>query len=160
MPQIRLIPIKVKKSHLDPKVLDKAILKSLDIMQDMVADDFKKTYATWNHKPRFLKLKIKPYVREISTNDQIYNWVNKGTRPHIIVPTRGKVLAFPKSSRPKTRVRYIASYSGSKSKGKRYAKVVHHPGTKAREFDIVISQRWQVLAPRLLKTAIKLSGAL
>lgn len=157
--KIKFIPIKVSKNHLDPKTLDKAIKKSLDIMEDMVADDFKKTYATWEHKPRFQKIKIQAYVREISTTDQIYNWVNKGTKAHVIRPTRGKVLAFPKSFRPKTRTRYIASYRGSKSKGKRYAKIVHHPGTKAREFDTAISERWQVLAPRFLRTAIQLSGA-
>lgn len=49
-------------------------------------------------------------------------FVHEGTRPHIIVPKFKKVLAW----RPKT--------GGKRGKNFVFAKLVHHPGTKANPF--------------------------
>jgi hypothetical protein len=50
-------------------------------------------------------------------SDVVYApWVNDGTRPHIIRPKNAKVLAFKSGGRTV------------------FAKVVHHPGTRARPF--------------------------
>ena len=161
MPQIKLIPIKVKnKNLLDPKKMEKVIARTLDVMAGQVKEDFERTTKTWDHKPDFKILKVKAFVRAIGTNDQIYSYVTHGTRPHVIVPKRGAVLRFPKSFRPKTKVRHLTSYGGSKSKGMRYTKIVHHPGTQARQFEEIITEKWTNLAPRLIKTAIQLSDLL
>lgn len=158
MTTLKLIPIKIKKKHfLDPGKMEKVITRTLDVMAGQVKEDFERTTKTWNHKPAFKILKVKAYIREISTDSEIYGYVTRGTRPHVIVPTRGAVLRFPKTFRPKTRVRYLTSYAGSKSKGMRYAKIVHHPGTQARQFEEIIAEKWTQLAPRLIQTAISLS---
>ena len=44
---------------------------------------------------------------------------------------------------PKTRVKTIGSTSGSKGNTVVAAKVVHHPGTDARDFDEIIQEKWQ-----------------
>ena len=53
----------------------------------LVKTDFKQTTRTWKHKVKFetlVSLKPPGPTILIGTDDQVWNWLNEGTRPHPI----------------------------------------------------------------------------
>lgn len=69
-------------------------------------------------------------------------FVNEGTRPHEIRPRNAKMLAFNWTkgsyySKPEGGGKW--QYKGKQDLGLFFAKVVHHPGTKARPFMSMIA---------------------
>lgn len=90
----------------------------------------------WNHKPKFLRrveARQTEIVGETSTSQDLYVWTSDGTRPHLIRPKTGHVLAFKTQIRAKTRRGSLLSQAAQYGKPV-FAQVVHHPGTEAREF--------------------------
>lgn len=122
-----------------------------------VKADFEKTTRTWKHKPIF-RIAAKSTASEasvnVSTTDKIYGYVDQGTRPHIIRPRRARFLNFSSKFKPKTKVRKITSTSGMTGKRDVFAKVVHHPGTEAREFAQEIQAKWQPKLKTRIESAI------
>lgn len=128
-----------------------------NIIDGMVAD-FMKTTATWRHQPVWqhkIEWQLSQVRVKVWTNDEIYGYVNYGTRPHRIEPRRAKVLAFPSSSTPKTTPNVIGSGAGGSSGPTVFSAGVNHPGTKARNFDKVIAAKWQPLAYERIKGAVE-----
>jgi hypothetical protein len=115
--------------------------------------DFGVTTQTWQTKPVFT-IERKTAERIVSTTDEIYGFVNDGTPPHIIVPHSTTVLTFGVGGAPKTAPRVIGSRGGSRGATIVRAKVVHHPGTEARQFDEAISKKWDDLLPSVLQRSI------
>lgn len=69
------------------------------------------------------------------TDDPRFRWLDEGTRPHVIRPKReGGVLVFPSQFTPKTSPQRLESRPGGSSGELVFTKVVHHPGTKARNY--------------------------
>lgn len=131
----------------------RAVTNGLDAAAAGALVDFKTTTQTWDHQPDFT-IDKKPDSRIVGTDDEIYGYVSGGTRPHIIV-AHGKALAFPGGGfRPKTRPRYIGSNKGSKGGAVILRPKVNHPGTKAREFDQAIAEKWQKELPNTMQRAI------
>lgn len=138
----------------NPQKLARAVTNALDGAAAGALIDFKTTTATWSHKVAFQIDKSRPDRRVVGTDDEIYGYVTEGTRPHVIV-AHGKALAFPGGGfRPKTRVKYIGSNKGSTGGATVFRKVVHHPGTEAREFEDVIAEKWQKELPVTMQRAI------
>lgn len=138
----------------DPHKLARAVANGLDGAAKGALVDFKVTTATWSHKPDFDVSEPSADRRVVGTDDEIYDYVTEGTKPHVIV-AHGKALAFPGGGfRPKTRVRYIGSNKGSKGKGVVFRPRVNHPGTTAREFEQAIAEKWQKQLPIVMQRAI------
>ena len=138
---LKAIPIKVPRIPFEPKRQMRVINNVLDEVAKNIKIDFDVTTQTWEHRPSF-KVELIKDGRFISTRNQIYDFVNAGTRPHIIVPKNASMLRFPaKGFSAKTRVGQIRSLKGSKGSGTAYALIVHHPGTKAREFAEAIANK-------------------
>lgn len=123
--------------------------------------DFEKTTATWNRKPDFDKLTDEnPPAMLVSTDDEIYQYVDKGTEPHLIFAgaytgkSDKKALAFPRSSTPKTKPRVIGSSPGARSSEKVVRPYVHHPGTEPRHFEEEIGKKWKKLFKRRMERAM------
>lgn len=134
--------------------LERAIENSLTANAKAVKVDFDVTTQTWAKRPTFT-IESEPGKRTIATENEIYGYVNDGTRPHIIAPKKpGGVLAFGAPTSAKTAVRVIGSTSGSKGSTQVRTRRVQHPGTDAREFDEVIKEKWDELLPQTLQRAI------
>ena len=122
--------------------------------------DLEKTTRTWKHKPIFtIRIDTKgDALVSVFTDSLIYYFVSHGTEPHIIKPRRKKVLAFNVPFTAKTKVRWIGSRNGSRGKLQVFSKGVHHPGTEARDYDDVLSKKWQpkfeILMQRRIDNAI------
>ena len=117
--------------------------------------DFDVTTQTWKESPEFI---IEPRGNDtaVYTTNKIYFFVDEGTDPHDIAPKNGKYLVFDGGGyKAKTRPRVIGSRQGGAGGGKVFTrKVVHHPGTEAREFSATIQEKWQARYPVIIQQAI------
>lgn len=139
---------------IDVRKLELAIENALTASAKAAKVDFDVTTQTWQSRPAFTIDKA-PGKRTISTDDEIYGYVNDGTRPHIIAPKAGGALVFTTPYGAKTAVRVIGSGRGSRGATKIVTrKPVQHPGTDAREFDEVIKEKWDDKLPVTLQRSI------
>lgn len=61
-------------------------------------------------------------------------FLERGTRPHLIVPRKGKALRWPAKGTPVTLGGRARTGAAKKPGAFAFAKRVHHPGTKAQPF--------------------------
>lgn len=155
----------IKPKKLNEKAIRQAIRAALEQTAKDVASDFQKTTSTWKNKPKFVgTISTRSGGAEflVGTDDEIYRYVNEGTKPHVIRPVRAKVLAFAGTYQAKTTPRVIGSGGGGPSGDIMFRRVVNHPGTKAREFDKVIAEKWEkafkARMVKAMKEAAKASG--
>lgn len=139
MPNL-LTPIGGKTKLFDERKLKAAIGEALDHAAKDAITDFKKTTATWDNKPTFSASKDGEYARNVGTDNEIYHFVNAGTKPHEIRPVNAPALAFNVVSTPKTTPGVLGSGPGGSSGPVAFAQVVQHPGTRAREFTKAIAE--------------------
>lgn len=103
--------------------------------------------ADWKNKPKFQTRKdiksdrISMTVFPVGPNAKIYGYVDQGTEPHIIAAKNVPLLSFKTGYKPKTLAKPARTVSGGgTTSGPRvFAKVVHHPGSEAREFSETIA---------------------
>lgn len=160
---VKITPILLKHNIFDPTKYKTAIENSGNGSAKAVEVDFHVTTQTWTNKPKFdIKHTANSGEWIIKTDDEIYGYVNSGTRPHIILPRKagGRLRFFRTGFRPKSRVGWIGSNKGnSASKDETFAKSVHHPGTQARNFAKIIRIKWDKEWPRQLQRAIQAAAA-
>lgn len=129
--------------------------------------EFEKTTKTWKHKPKFEILRSIPFSIEsgkvevaVMTDDEIYGYVDQGTKPHIIRPKkRGGRLYFkwggPGSYKAKTVPGVIGSRAGGATGSMVAFPYVMHPGTEERGFDKIIAKYMQPRFKKKLQEAMK-----
>lgn len=116
--------------------------------------DFEKTVSTWDNKPEF-EIDVRPRSYAIITDDEVYGFVDKGTRPHKIPVGELGFLAFRGGYQAKTMPRVIQSRGGGASGDMVFTtKDIQHPGTEAREFTKTILDKWQDELPKRMKIAL------
>lgn len=127
----------------DTKEAKREYARALNETIEEANRDFKKTIRTWRTKPGFLIRRASPVKlkAQVFTTNEIYFYVTRGTRPHIIRPKNAAALSFRSGFQPKTTPRMIRSDAGRRFGPRVFARQVHHPGTKARDFDVVIAKR-------------------
>lgn len=94
---------------------------------------------------------------DVGTENKIYGYVDRGTKPHLIKPKKAKKLRFNSKFRPKTKVGSLNSGAGASAPPVAFATVVHHPGSKARGFTKQVLQRSRKRFPKAVDKAIKLA---
>lgn len=155
----------IKPAKLKDEAMRLALLNAMRECGRDIQKDFEKTTATWKHKPKFeslISLTGPGPVVVVGTNDEIYGYVNEGTREHIIEAKPGHVLAFPSAFTPKTSPGVLGSSAGSSGGETVFTPYVLHPGTKARDFDKAIQKLWEskfkTRMEQAMKDAAKASG--
>lgn len=143
-----------KKLIADPKKLARALTNALNGVAKDIQIDFKVTTQTWEHKPSFPISSPSAYRRIVSTDDEVYSFVNDGTRPHIIRPKGGGVLVFRTPFRAKTLPNRIASGPGGTGATEAIAREVNHPGAAPRAFDKAIKEKWDQRFAVIMQRAI------
>lgn len=121
-------------------------LAAMNKVADGIIADEKKIVATWEHEVKFEKRVTAGSTvnLQVWTDDEIYNMLDKGTKPHDIKPKHAKVLAFPGGKyQAKTKSRFIGSNPGGASGATAFVPEVHHPGTKARKWTDELFKRWR-----------------
>lgn len=138
--------------------MEREIKDGLTKLGKNVLKTFEGTTNNWNTKVKFdLKVTVNSSeaMIEITTDNEIYGYVNEGTKPHVIRPKRARRLAFRTGYRPKTTPKSITSGPGGDSGPWVTAGVVHHPGTKARQFTKYVIVRYQDVFPVVIQQAIE-----
>lgn len=136
-------PIKVPTDVLKAGEIGRVIKNTLNAVALAAKADFGTTTRTWKDRPEFTIEKPDEETRVVRTANKIYEFVDKGTRPHIIRPRRGGRLTWMGVAyRAKTQPNVIGSKTGGNDNTIVWTKVVHHPGTAARNFSIAIRDKW------------------
>lgn len=137
-----------------------AIQRVIDNVLDNAAYDaislFEDTTRTWKNRPNFYMRKLRG-SRSVGTKSKIYQFVDKGTRAHVIKPKRaGGVLRFRAGGfKAKTTPGRLQSNKGVPARNWTSAKIVRHPGTEARGFSEEIQKRMQKQIASDMRKAMK-----
>lgn len=121
-----------------------------------VKREYQITVRTWKRKPDF-EVTQDPDSAEVSTDNPIYGYVDKGTKPHIIRPKTAKTLRFNTAGFvSKTVAGRLSPRAGRSAKPPTaYPMEVRHPGTKARGFSELIAKRSIARLTKNINKAIK-----
>jgi hypothetical protein len=134
---------------LPEKVFTDAFEKASRAMEKDVKGAFDDRVKDWKKKPVFrgyVRLGSPGTLISVTTQDEIFKFVDEGTKPHIIKP---KGPGYP--------LHWV-----NKTGGDVFAKLVHHPGYKGAKFTKEIIEIWTDLMPdyfdKYLVKAIQESG--
>lgn len=135
----------IKPSTLNIDGMIDALVAEAERVADEIETDFAFTTSTWDHQPKFEKEidTTDGIAVLVGTDDEIYGYVNDGTRPHTIEPVNKSVLRFQAGYTPKTSPGSMTSKRGGSFGDFVYAKSVRHPGIRPRNFDKRISKEWE-----------------
>lgn len=151
----------IRPTAFNLKALEAQIRQAQRDWMAEVSQEFLKTTKNWEHKVVFVGRMAERGVTttiEVSTEDDIYRYVDEGTRPHRIRAKGAKVLAFPSSFIPKTRPGSLISGKGKRGEVDTFRKEVQHPGTEARDFSGQIKKKMEPLFEKAMQKALN-SGA-
>jgi len=139
----------ISPSLLDPNLFQAAFEKASRQMERDVKAAFVDATSGWKHQPvwrGYVRLTADNIYISVGTADQIFKYVDEGTVAHIIRPVKAKLL------------HWVDPQSGED----RFAKEVHHPGTKPQNISQEIREIWMGLMPdyfdKYLMEAIQQSG--
>lgn len=136
------------------------VTRAIQVIEKDALADFHKTTATWNHKPEFeskIQIGQGAVKMTIGTDDEVYGYVDAGTKPHIIRAKTKRGLRFlgrTRRSKPKTTPNVVSSVPGQRGEGWTRKDAVKHPGTKARKFSKWIAKTTQKELNREIKNAL------
>lgn len=113
-----------------------AVEAGLDQAASEIQGKFLEPTRSWDRQPNF-SIDREPLKRTIGTDDQLYAWLNEGTRERDIFAKPGRVLKIqPRSS--KTTPFNFTGRDGGSSGEVYYAKKVHIKGIEPRGWDELI----------------------
>lgn len=127
------------------------LVDALTRVQNETADnmlaDYEAVVGSWETNVVFQKftyINADDIIVAVLTDSQVFGWVNDGTQAHPIAPRHAKAISYQVDFTPKTTPGVVSSQPGGKSGPYiTYPKgfVVQHPGTEARHFDKVITEK-------------------
>jgi hypothetical protein len=144
MPAVLWKPI--KPARFRSEVFRQEMEREARAVADAMLLDFLLTVSKWKRQPKFAKeVSVGPNSVDIlvGTDDEIYGYVSRGTRPHIIRPVRAKALRFQAGYKAKTTPGLISSHSGGAFGEEMFRPEVRHPGTEPRNFEKAIEKKWK-----------------
>lgn len=168
MPEVVVVK-EIKPARLKDDALRKVLTKGMEEQAKEILKDFEATTDTWEHDVKFTQeLNLVPHGPEVlvGTDDEVYGYVNDGTRPHPIFSKGTWPLKFQwggkGSYKAKTKPRVIGSFEGGPSGPIVRRMYVSHPGTAARHFDEEIEKkqapRFKRRMEQAMRDAAKASG--
>lgn len=96
---------------------------------------------------------------EVATKDKVYNILDGGAKKHTIKPKKAKMLAFNSIFKAKTKPDSLNSGAGRSSPPVAFARVVHHPGIKPRNWTKIVLKRSRKRFPANVDKAVRLAVA-
>lgn len=158
------MPVIVKK--IAPKKLDvagmvQALADAVIAMNQEVLADFEQTTATWEHPVRFTQnIEVGPNKIEatVTTEDQIYTWVDKGTEDHYVPKVPGPILRFQVGYKAKSMPNVIGSTAGGAFGNFAFSKGHWVKGIEPRNFDETIRKKWEPIFKQRMNAAMKVAA--
>lgn len=160
--KVELTPILPDKDFFSTDRVLKELKGALAHTGNIIRDDFKKTVRTWRRKVGFSKVGPRNVgggvlAVDVFTEDEIYFFVERGTKAHIIRPRNAARLSFRSGYSAKTRPGVVGSRAGGPKGPFVTARAVLHPGTQARNFAPTIAKRRQRNLINLSRLAVNRS---
>ena len=149
---------------LNVKEMNDSLSRGMKKSRDKMLQMFKRTTKTWKHKVTFETAMGETFGNRfvsVWTSDKIYEYVDKGTQEHIILPKKpGGVLAFRGVYKAKTTPGVLDAHGGGSSGPTIFSRGVIHPGTEARGFSELIQGEMEkefeeTMGEALSKAAVK-----
>ncbi len=138
-----------KPDKFNEKAFQQEIIVEMSKVGRDIRVDYEKTTKKWKRKPKFVvTAMIRPRLIKVmvGTDNEIYMYVDFGTKKHIIRPRKRRVL------------RWLGKgYSGKgRPKGSDYifAAYVNHPGFKGYKHTDRMIKKWRKLFPRRMEKAL------
>lgn len=156
MTRLRIEPLNRQAiKPLAPRI-QQAIYAALDKEKQALEKDFDLTVKTWKRKPVFV-IRQTATATTISTDSEIYGYVNEGTRPHVIRPRKAKSLRFYASGFVSKTVPgvAVARKGRAASQNLTYSQGVAHPGFPGRHFTTLIKAKSDKRLASELRRAIR-----
>ena len=166
MPTVAFRVTRSRRAFVNAPQVKKVLEKALDgEVKPHFIDEFDKVVANWKHKPTFkgrkfitadaLSVTIYP---EGAKSKEIYGYVTKGTRPHVIRAKNVPYLVFmwggPGSYKSKTAPGGKFGGPGIVVGGElTVRRQVNHPGNAARDFEGVIRKKEKPWFSRTMENA-------
>lgn len=138
--------------------VDKKLYGAVEAENKAIVSDFLKPTETWKENVHFdvrIKYTGDKLESQVSTDNKIYVYLDKGIQPHIIQAKPGKHLFFALEFQAKTKPGSLSSGPGSVGSEKIVANMVNHPGTKPRRYSQLIYNRAKPRFIKRIRTAIK-----
>jgi len=136
-----------KKLLPDGKAVARVLKNAARMAGEQLRSDFEATTNTWSKRPEFKREDIGIGSVEVSTDNFIWNMLDAGTKPHIIVPKRAKLLRFAwdgfGSYGAKTKPNKLSSGSARYPKRIVFRRRVRHPGTAPRNWVETAYKKWE-----------------
>ena len=153
--KVALVPIGDPRQLIggDIAKIERAINNALNETALAVKADFGVITQTWKSRPSF-NIRSGEWERIISTNSEIFGYVDEGTRPHRIEPRNAPRLSFQSGYARKTVPHVIASRPGGAFGGTVYSLGVNHPGFEGAHSAEEIAKKWTREFPRQMDRAI------
>ena len=90
----------------------------------------------------------------ISGNVKVFDYVSRGTDPHVILPVNSPRLFFKTGYKAKTQPGSLVSGAGGSSGPTVAARAVNHPGTAPREFEEQVADKYRNIFTEIVDAAI------
>lgn len=137
----------------------KAVQDTCEGLGDEIVTELEAVVSGWKTPVKFESKLVSSqggFSFEISTDSEVFVYVDKGTRPHTITAKNGARLAFPMpAGAPKTSPGSLKSSPSSQTAGPIIRPMtVNHPGTEARDFTGQILKKIEGELPGKLEQAI------
>jgi hypothetical protein len=145
--RIRIETIRTRNRPDLAKQVKAAIDAAIDAEVEDLRKDFGKATRTWSKQPTWSVKKTRDGAK-FTTRQKVFRFVDYGTTAHIIVPKRATFLSFRVGGRPKTKPGQLKAGAGRPGKTQVYARLVRHPGTKARNFSKLVAERSKKRFPK------------
>ena len=134
---MKLIPIKPKGKLFDLPRIERAVRQGMRAAGDEAISLLEGYTKDWNPPPTFEAVPVSDGI-VVGTDDQRFEWVDEGTKPHVITPKRAKVL------------RFNAGGGGGATGDVVYTKRVNHPGTAPRNYTALVNKQMQDALPTII----------
>lgn len=128
---------------LDVKQIEREAKALIDAQTGYGKDQYEKTTEEWDTKPDFQVKRAsrtgQTIMGSVTTDNEVFIYVDQGTRPHIITARRAPMLAFQTGYKAKTVPKQFRSRAGGKFGpwARKYS--VRHPGTEARGWTEILA---------------------
>lgn len=146
----------IKPSKLNEAAMRLQLLNDMRKVGTAMKASFAEVTATWKTEVLFevqISLAGGPQV-EVFTTNKIWDYVDRGTPPHVIRPKNAKALRFQSGYAAKTTPGVIGSSAGGPFGPVVFSKGVNHPGNQPGGFTKEIQKIWTPKFKRTMEASM------